>query len=106
MSEDITTNVEVFPIVVGIIVSIILIVIDLFLFTGIISTFGVIIGSACAGFLCKNSTVYAIIYGAIIGIIASIFFALTVGFGNAFFLYTLLGIFGAFVGKVIQSKVV
>ena len=69
MSEDITTNVEVFPIVVGIIVSIILIVIDLFLFTGIISTFGVIIGSACAGFLCKNSTVYAIIYGAIIGII-------------------------------------
>ena len=49
-------------------------------------------------------TVILIIYGAVIGLISSLFIGLITGIFNIFLLYIILGIFGAFVGKFIQSK--
>lgn len=103
MSEDIATNIEVFPIVVGVVISVIFVIIALFSNT-MVSIIGLILASAGAGFLCKNTTVYAIIYGGVIGLITSLFIGLITGIFNMFLLYIILGIFGAFVGKFIQSK--
>lgn len=97
--DDVVNNVEFGPIVIGAAVSIILIIIGFFTF-GYLHLFAVIIGSATAGFLSKNPTKYALIYGAIVGIISS-FLMLTV---FTIPLYLILGIFGAFLGKVIQAN--
>lgn len=103
MSEDIINNIEIFPIVVGVVISVIFVILALFSNT-MVSIIGLILASAIAGFLCRNTTVYAIIYGAVIGLIASLFIGLITGILNMFILYIVLGIFGAFVGKFIQSK--
>ena len=62
------------PVIIGLIISVILILIFPM---GILHLFWVMIGSAVAGFLTANSTKYALVYGAIIGIISS-FLMLTV----------------------------
>lgn len=97
--DEIVNNVEFEPIVIGTVVSIILIMIGWIGFE-YLHLFGVIIGSAVAGFLSKNPTKYALIYGAIVGIISS-FLMLTV---FTIPLYVILGLFGAFIGKVIHAN--
>lgn len=98
MADEIVNKFELKPVIVGAIISIILILI---LPMGILHMFWVIVGSAVAGFMCVNSTKYAVIYGAIIGLISS-FLMLTV---FTIPLYIILGIFGGFVGKLIQTNI-
>ena len=74
MADEIVEMFELKPVIVGAIVSIILILI---LPMGLLHMLWVIVGSAIAGFLSENSTRYALIYGAIIGLVSS-FFMLTV----------------------------
>lgn len=97
MEEDIVNNFELIPVIIGAIISVALILIFPM---GVLHLLWVIIGSAVAGFISNNSTVYAIIYGAIIGIISS-FFMLTV---FTIPLYIILGIFGGFIGKLVKSN--
>lgn len=99
MEEDIANNIELMPIVKGIIVSVLIIIIGMFT-NEYISLFGVIIGAAVSGFSTHNPTKYALIYGAIVGIVSS-FLILTV---FTIPLFIILGVFGAFVGKIIQSN--
>lgn len=106
MDEDIAGNIEIFPIVVGVVISIIFLIIAMIGGGSAVGYLGLILGTAATGFLCKNTTVYAIIYGALIGIIASLFIGLLYGNFSIFILNIILGLFGAFVGKFIQSKVV
>lgn len=70
MSEDIAKNIEFTPIIAGLIISLIFTVISL-LVGGLWNMLGVIIGSGISGFSTQNSTIYALIYGAIIAIISS-----------------------------------
>ena len=70
MGEDIAQNIELEPIIKGAVAGIIFIIIGWFT-SGYLGLFGVIIGSAISGFLTNNSTKYALIYGAIVGIICS-----------------------------------
>ena len=95
MSEDIANNIEIMPAVVGTVVSVILILLFPF-----INLFAVMIGSAISGFLTRNSTMYALISGAIVGIVSS--FAMFTVFTLP--IYLVLGLFGAFIGKVLQSN--
>ena len=97
MADEIVNNFEFKPVAIGAAVSIILI---LLLPMGILHLFWVIIGSAIAGYLTANSTKFALIYGAIIGIVSS-FLMLTV---FTIPIYVILGLFGAFIGKTIQSN--
>lgn len=97
MADEIVDLFELKPVLVGAIISIILILI---LPMGALHMLWVIVGSAIAGFLTENSTKYALIYGAIIGLISS-FFMLTV---FTIPIYIILGLFGAFVGKIIQAN--
>lgn len=99
MTDEIVNNIEFKPIIVGSIISIIIILIGMSV-GGIFFLFGPILGSAIAGYLTENSTMYALIYGAIIGIICS-FFVLTV---FTIPLFIILGLFGAFIGKIIQAN--
>ena len=87
MSEDIVNDFEFKPVIVGLIISVVLILIFPM---GVLHLFWVMIGSAVAGFLTANSTKYALVYGAIIGIISS-FLMLTV---FTIPLYLILGVFG------------
>ncbi len=66
----------------------------------IMGLFGIIAGSAISGFSTNNSTKYALIYGAIVGLICS-FTMLTV---FTIPIFIILGLFGGFIGKVIQSN--
>lgn len=100
MSEDIANNFELKPVIIGIIISIVCIMIGIAIGNGFIGIFGVIIGSAITGFVSENSTKYALIYGAIIGIISS-FFVFTV---FTIPIFVILGLFGGFVGKIIKSN--
>lgn len=100
MSEDIANNFELKPVIMGAIISIICIMIGTATGIGFIGIFGLIIGSAVAGFTSENSTMYALIYGAIIGIISS--FLLFTVFTIPIFI--ILGLFGGFIGKVLQSN--
>ena len=97
MADEIVEMFELKPVIVGAIVSIILILI---LPMGLLHMLWVIVGSAIAGFLSENSTRYALIYGAIIGLVSS-FFMLTV---FTIPIYIILGLFGAFVVKIIQAN--
>lgn len=97
MVDEIVNNIEFKPIIIGVLVAVILILVFPM---GILHCFWVIVGSAISGFLTSNPTKYALVYGAIIGLISS-FFMLTV---FTIPLYIILGLFGAFVGKVIQTK--
>jgi hypothetical protein len=100
MGEDIAQNIELEPIIKGAVVGIIFIIIGWFT-SGYLGLFGVIIGSAISGFLTNNSTKYALIYGAIVGIICS--FLMLTAFTIPIFI--ILGLFGAFIGKVVQSNI-
>ena len=71
MSDDIVNNFELKPVIIGVIISFVCIMIGMSTGIGIISIFGLIGGSAVAGFTSEKSTKYALIYGAIIGIISS-----------------------------------
>ncbi len=97
MADEIVNNFELKPVAIGAVVSIILI---LLLPMGILHLFWVMIGSAIAGYLTANSTKFVLIYGAIIGIVSS-FLMLTV---FTIPIYIILGLFGAFIGKAIQSN--
>lgn len=99
MEGDVASNIELKPILIGAIISVVLI---LLFPMGILHLFWVIIGSAVSGFLAVNSTKYALVYGAIIGIISS-FLMLTV---FTISIYIILGVFGGFVGKVIKTNFV
>ena len=99
MSEDIANNVEIMPIMKGLIIAILFVLIGMFT-NGFISIFGVIIGSAVSGFSTDNSTIYALIYGAIVGIVCS--FTMLTAFTIPIFI--ILGLFGAFMGKVLKSN--
>lgn len=100
MSEDIANNFELKPVIIGAVISIVCIVIGMSTGIGFLGIFGLIIGSAVAGFTSENSTMYALIYGAIIGIVSS--FLLFTVFTIPIFI--ILGLFGGFVGKIIQSN--
>lgn len=100
MSEDIANDFELKPVIIGLIISIVGILIGTSISNGFISFFGLIVGSATSGFLTINSTKYALIYGAIIGIVSS-FLVLTVFTIPTFII---LGLFGGFIGKVIQNN--
>lgn len=102
MDEDIAGNVELMPIVKGIVVSIVLMLIGSALGIGFIGIFGIIIGGAISGFSSNNSTLYAVIYGAIVGFVSSFLILYSV-FAIPFCI--ILGIFGGFIGKVIQSNI-
>ncbi len=97
MADEIINNFEIKPVITGAIVSIILILIFPM---GIGHLLWVIIGSAVAGYMSQNTTKYALIYGIIIGIISS-FLMLTV---FTIPIYIILGIFGGFIGKLVQSN--
>lgn len=101
MDEDIASNVEGMPIVKGIVVSIVFAIIGLLSGIGFIGLFGIIIGGGISGFSTNNSTSYAVIYGAIVGFISSF---LTVFSVFSIPVCIILGIFGAFIGKVFQSN--
>lgn len=100
MSDDIASNFELGPVLKGIVVAIIFIAIGMITSLGYVGIFGVIVGSAIPGFLTVNSTKQALIYGAIVGFICSLpmltIFTLPI--------FIVLGLFGGFVGKVIQSN--
>lgn len=100
MSEDIANNFELKPVIVGAIISIICIMIGTSIGIGFIGIFGLIVGSAVSGFISENSTKYALIYGAIIGIVSSflLFTVFTIP------IFVILGVFGGFVGKILQSN--
>lgn len=100
MDDDIATNFELKPMVVGFIIAIILFGFGLLMSNAIVGFSGVTLGSAVSGFLSNNSTKYALIYGAIIGFVCS-FFMMTVFSIPVFILF---GIFGGFIGKVLQSN--
>lgn len=100
MSEDIANNFELKPVIIGAVISIVCIVIGMSTGIGFLGIFGLIIGSAVAGFTSENSTRYALIYGAIIGIVSS--FLLFTVFTIPIFI--ILGLFGGFVGKILQSN--
>lgn len=97
MQEDIARNIEFKPIIIGAIISVVLILICPY---GIYHLFWVMIGAAVSGFLTGNSTKYALVYGAIVGITSS-FLMLTV---FTIPIYIILGIFGAFIGNVVKLK--
>lgn len=97
MVDEIVNNIGFKPVVVGTIISVVLI---LLFPMGILHLFWVMIGSAVSGFLTNDPTKYALVYGAIIGIISS-FFMMTI---FTIPLYIILGLFGAFVGKIIQAN--
>ena len=101
MSEDIASNIELMPIIIGVVVSIILVGIGLVSSVGAIGMIGIILGGAISGFLTNNSTSYAIIYGAVVGLITS-FLILYSFFAIPFCM--ILGIFGGFVGIVAQKN--
>ena len=101
MEDDIATNFELKPVVVGFIIAIILLGFGLLMNNAIVEFFGLTLGSAVSGFLSNNSTKYALIYGAIIGFVCS-FFMMSVFSIPVFILF---GLFGAFIGKVVQSNV-
>ena len=97
MADEIVNNFELKPVIVGAIISIVLMLLtpdDYLRFLEII------IGSAVAGFICVNSTKYAMGYGALIGIISSIVTPIPI----AIIVYMILGLFGGFIGKLIQSN--
>lgn len=103
MGDDIANNVELMPILKGIIISVIFIGIDsLIIHWGYIGILGIIVGSAYAGFSSNNTTKYALIYGAIVGFVSS-FFAFFTVFTIPIFI--ILGLFGGFVGKVLQANI-
>lgn len=97
MVDEMVNNIEFKPIAVGTVISVVLI---LLLPMGMMHCFWVMLGSAISGYMTNNSTKYALVYGTIIGLISS-FFMLTV---FTIPLYMILGIFGAFVGKVVQAN--
>lgn len=99
MSEDIAGNFELMPVVIGFVPAIIFVLIGMAT-SGLVGLFGVLIGSAIAGFLSKNSTLYALIYGAVIGLICC-FASLAV---YVFAIFIVVGLFGGFAGKVLQSN--
>ena len=100
MSEDIASNFEIKPVVIGAIISIVCILIGMSTGVGFIGIFGPVIGSAVAGFISENSTTYALVYGAIIGIVSS-FLVLTV---FTIPIFIILGLFGGLIGKIIQNN--
>lgn len=102
MAEDIASNIELMPIVKGIIVSVVIVALGMLLGIGFIGVFGIIIGGVISGFLTENTTLYAIIYGAIVGLISSFLIGFSV---FSLPLCIILGIFGGFMGKVIQSNI-
>lgn len=100
MSEDIASNFEIKPVVIGAVISIVCILLGMLTGVGYIGIFGLIIGSAVAGFISENSTTHALIYGAIIGIVSS-FLALT---AFTIPIFIILGLFGGLIGKIIQNN--
>ncbi len=101
MEDDIANNIELMPILKGTIISVVLIIIGMTIGNAFIGFFGLIIGSAFSGFSTNNSTKYAVIYGAIVGIVSSFLMLYSV---FAIFFCLILGIFGGFIGKVLQSN--
>ena len=101
MAEDIASNVKLMPIIIGIIASIVIVAIGKLLGNGVLGIGGIIIGSAISGFLTENTTLYAIIYGVIVGLISSFLIGFTI---FSVPLCIILGIFGGFIGKVVQSN--
>lgn len=99
MTDDIASNMELSPILKGIIIAVLFIIIGWFT-SGYLGIFGIIVGSAFSGFSTNNSTKYALIYGAVVGIVCSftMFTAFTVP------IFIILGIFGAFVGNVVRAN--
>lgn len=102
MEDDIASNIEFKPLLIGLIVSVILVVIGTAIGNSFLLIFGPLIGSAITGFITINSSKYALIYGAVIGIVSSFFMLFSV---FSMPIYIILGIFGGFIGKAIQSKV-
>lgn len=101
MSDDIASNFELGPILKGVVVAVIFMIIAWITSIGFIGMFGIILGSAVSGFLTVNSTKHALVYGAIVGFICCLpmmtIFSLPV--------FIILGLFGGFIGKVIQSNI-
>lgn len=95
MSNE-NVHIELTPIIIGAIISVILIF--LLLPYGVAHLLCVIIGSAVAGYLTNNSTRYALINGACVGIISSFLFPTVLIMP----IYIILGLFGAFFGKAFQ----
>ena len=95
--EGVFKNIELMPIVIGLIIA--LIFVGISGFYSYLAIFGAFIGSLVAGYLTKQTYIHALIYGAIIGIFGSIFYWLG-GFIFGYFLISSLS--GAFIGKYVQ----
>lgn len=108
MSGDISENIELMPIAIGFVISLIFVLAGVY--NGVIGMIGVFIGSLVAGIMSKNSTKYALIYGLIIGLIGTIITSIFLPdiillvLIVSFIIYVPSGLIGAFVGKVIQSR--
>ncbi|MBQ8017329.1 MAG: hypothetical protein IJ258_04395 [Methanobrevibacter sp.] len=100
MTEDIASNFELKPVIVGAVISIVCLLVGMSTGIGVIGILGLIIGSAISGFLTNNSTTHALIYGAIVGFVSS-FLMFTV-FSIPIFI--IIGLFGGYIGKVVQNN--
>lgn len=94
---DVIKDFELKPVIIGLVIS--LIVVGISGFYVYLALFGVFLGSLIAGYLTKHSYINALIYGAIIGVIGSLFYWLG-GFVFGYFLISAL--IGSFIGKYIQ----
>ena len=118
-TNDIMSKIEILPIAVGCILTIV------FYFLGYAGLFGdsihiamlfpngvaysIIFGSLVAGYMYKDSVIFALIHGLIIAILMEFFFLFTtyiaVGHNEFYFLCIIAGLLGSFIGNFIRTKV-
>ncbi|SEK67812.1 hypothetical protein SAMN05216439_1304 [Methanobrevibacter gottschalkii] len=97
--ENFLNVIEFKALIIGLLIS--LVFVGISGFNVYLALFGVFAGSAIAGFLSDLSIIYSLVYGALIGIISSLFY----WFGGFVFGYFLIiSIIGAFIGNTVKKQ--
>lgn len=118
-ANDVISKIKILPIVVGCILTFIFYLlgyggafgismsVDMLFPKGV--AYSILFGSLIAGLLYKDSFIYAMIHGLLIAIIMEFFFLFTtyiaVGHDEFYFLCIIAGLFGAFIGNFIRTKI-